>query len=87
MNYDKIIKQYKSYINDLHDELNSYELVDLDEFMNKTLLIKNEIETHNKLLNNWFDDKFMEDLNNLKTSINLFNSKIVIYNKNQYLQF
>lgn len=87
MNYDKIIKQYKSYINDLYNELNSLEIVDLDEFENKTLFIKNKIEMHNNLLNEWFDNKFKEDLNNLKTSIVSFNLKIDTYNKNQYLQF
>ena len=87
MNYNKIIKQYKSYIDDLYNELNSIEIVDLDEFENKTLFIKNKIEMHNNLLNEWFDNKFKEDLNNLKTSIISFNLKIDTYNKNQYLQF
>ena len=82
---NNIIKQFEIYVKDLLHKINNIEEIDLEQFDDILVMVKQIGIEHNKQINQWFDSKYHDDLNQFITNNNKFKKEAEIYDKNCFI--
>jgi len=76
VNTSNIFENVNTNLKQISKHINKNELIDniiIENIINK---LKTICENHNKKINDWFDDTYIRDLNNLRLKNNEFNELI-----------